>query len=285
MNTYELFQIYGEKCFYENNDDLFLHDDFMRVCLLIIMGVLVSYYYYLKYKHKRYIFKYETYFKNDNPTNIIEEDMKLLDSNEKYIIFNFIGTSKKCVINWADYEFMEENYFSNLVKYSEKNIIIHNTDEDYDIVKYLFMSIKYRKILIDEYINNKTQLYYVEKLLEKWAINDSLINEYIIKKKNECDYKDIHVETLKESMNILSNKKTIFLNHVFNCENCKCGFTEITNHENACKYHTKNVSSLSNRWECCGNNREHAGCKVGYHVKKFNKHEVDNIRMIYDLCN
>ena len=281
-----LFQTYNDdKCLYIYND-LFSYKS-----LMILVSFLLLYYKFLNLEYVKKKLKQEILELKTIDTS------KYLNKDDKYIRFNFIGIDKQYIINWKDYEFMEDNFFSNLVKYSNENIVDYNTDEDYNRIISIFQSIKYRKVLIieqeedkDDANNNiysnrcvKNNLYYILKLLEKWAINDDILNKYIIEKISDCDYREIQMENLKENIDMLSSKKSIYLNNVFKCENCKGGFTELFNHNDVCKYHDGVYALHANRWDCCGNTKDHSGCKTGKHIKIINQYSIDTMRHTYEL--
>ena len=244
----------------------------IRTLLLFIVSGPFLYYNHLKYKVKKQCIKKEIY----------ENDIKSLNIDDKYIVFNFFGTRKQYVINWKDYEFMEDNFFSNLVKYSENNLITYNTDEDYDIVKSIFQSIKYRKSLIrDEY--SKSNLNYIVNLMEMWSINDDIINKYIKDKIDEYEYNELQKEFIQDNLKLLSSEKIFYLNYVFKCELCGVGFTELTNHKQSCKFHYGGFIQNASKWGCCGNSKEHTGCRVGYHIKNINSYDIDKIKILTNL--
>jgi len=256
MTTYgEIPDFEDSNCVNETYNLLTYIDNIISLLLLFIVSGPFLYYTYLKYSKRQ----------------IYENDKKFLNKDDKYIIFHFIGTGKQYVINWRYFEFMEDNFFSNLVKYSEDNIIHYNTDKDYDIVKSIFQSIKYRKILITVEIHNKTNINDMVNILDEWCINDDILNEYIIVKTNEFDYKELQEEFIREKRNLLSSKESIYLNNVFKCELCMGGFTELTNHKHACQLHK-------------GSFKDHIGCIVGYHKKNnMNENDNNNINQINNL--
>ena len=270
MTTYGEIPDFEDSNFVNETYNLLTYiDNLICLLLLFIVSGPVLYYTYLKYSKRE----------------IYENDKKFLNKDDKYIIFHFIGTGKQYVINWRDFEFMDDNFFNNLVKYSEDNIIHYNTDKDYDIVKSIFQSIKYRKILITGEIHNKTNINDMVNILDEWCINDDILNEYIIVKTNEFDYKELQEEFIREKINLLSSKESIYLNNVFKCELCMGGFTELTNHKHACQLHKGSFVLHANKWGCCGNSKDHIGCIVGYHKKNMNENENDNnnINQIYNL--
>ena len=277
-----------ERVLKENNNTLF-NIYLIDYSLLFIIIVYFIYYYKLNYNIK---FPSEK-IKNTEKTkyniidNIIDNTnyISYLNEDDKYIVFNFIGTDKKYIINWKDYEFMSDSFFSNLVKYSEDKIINYNTNEDYELVKSIFQSIKYRKIIISEEIYNKTNLNNIVNILDKWSISDNILNTYIKDKINEYKYREIQEEYIQENIKLLSSEKASYLTYVFKCELCGAGFTELTNHKNACKYHNRNYNFNVNKWGCCGNSIDNKGCNIGYHKKNICIDDINNIKLINNLSN
>jgi len=261
----------------------FLHTS--RVPTIIIITISLYAIYYIKREETRR--NTNTEISEQLTDYKIDDDINLLNSDDKFIIFNFIGTGKQIVIDWKNYEFMKDNFFTNLVKYSDTQIINYNTDEDYDVVKFILQTIKYRKnIMFVENVSSKNQtLYNMLELIDKWSIEDELLTKYIIEKINDNDYKQFQENFINENLKLLSSRKLIYLNYAFECIGCKEGFIELTNHYESCIYHTSEYVLHARKWQCCGRTNDNWGCKKGYHIKKMDDIDLSNMEAIYNLSN
>jgi len=121
-----------------------------------------------------------------NPSDIIEQCIKLEETNEK---FNNIQANKRILLITNNSGFEEEDYFKALAKNFEK-LLIYNIDEiwllspkiDTNIPPKLLFTKKFPNNLLNSRIKNKKELKLLEGLLSHLLeLKDDRINEIILK--------------------------------------------------------------------------------------------------------
>ena len=137
--------------------------------------------------------------------------------------------------------------------------------EEKMVVQSIIDSLRYKRIIIHKGVS----LRYLQALADKWCLPDWFQSK-ITKKTYITKYleKQLDYVILKE------------------CVNCGATFNMLTNTENSCHRHTKQLKA-NGVFECCGNVNK---CTTGYHM--FNgtdpisiKQDIDKIRMLIDLIH
>ena len=105
-----------------------------------------------------------------------------------------------------------------------------NLDEDYDIVKDILDSIKFRSLII----TNQKKIHYYLKLGEKWLFPEWLMN--------------MIQDKIKETQKIDNIKSELL--ELQECKNCKQIYKVSENHSEACQFHPGEYSV--SYFTCCG---------------------------------
>ena len=125
-----------------------------------------------------------------------------------------------------------------------------NLDEDYDIVKDILDSIKFRSLII----TNHKKIHYYLKLGEKWLFPEWLMN--------------MIQEKIKETQKIDNIKRELL--ELQECKNCKKIYKVSENHSEACQFHPGEYSVTY--FTCCGyrpnNGSLNFYCCKSYHSSK-----------------
>ena len=140
---------------------------------------------------------------------------------------------------------MEDFFIKNMIEDTSDTRDLY-IDEDYEIIKSIMDSLKYRELIFNNETNLKLMYYVCDKwCVPKWLLNN-IENELYISKK---------ILNLNTAIDTLTNK-------IYICNNCGVGFNKYDNKPNSCKFHSLSRIINSNKYHCC--NKEEP-CKVGYH--------------------
>lgn len=166
-------------------------------------------------------------------------------------ILNINSRDNNCLkVKVYDLMKLDEFYIQNLIldiKDDSKEIYIE-IDEDYDIIKCIYDSLRYRTIIFNDLTNLRLML----MVAEKWCVPNWLLND--IKKKIDSNKR-------LDSLNTFIDNLTGGMAY---CKVCKAGFDINKNTATSCKTHRVSGTIVnSNTYSCC--NKEEP-CKVGYHV-------------------
>ena len=157
---------------------------------------------------------------------------------------------KNFKIKCKDLMRLDDFYIKNILSDVEddSDLIELEIDEDYDIVKCIYDSLRYKTLVNNETINLKL-LYMV---CDKWCVPLWLIEEI---------YQEINMNKRLLSYNKFISNLT---NDVALCKNCNVGFKINENKPNSCKTHlVKYTMTNLNTYACCNKVEP---CNVGYHV-------------------
>jgi hypothetical protein len=153
---------------------------------------------------------------------------------------------------------LEDFYIKNIVEdcNDDSNICIN---EDYDIVKNIFDSMRYQILIFNESTNLRLMLQVCNKwCVQKWLIK-SIEQEIVLSKK----------------LTQLNNYTDEMTNCIYQCKLCKVGFNKYNNKIDSCKTHRfDRTISGSTKYACC--NKEEP-CIIGYHVI-----DIMNIMITHD---
>jgi hypothetical protein len=142
---------------------------------------------------------------------------------------------------------MEDFMIKNLIEDSGDTSDI-DIDEDYNIIKNILDSLKYKTLIFDDDVNLKL-MYCV---CDKWCVPMWL-----------TDAIELQINQSKKLMSVTSFIDSL-TNSFYKCKNCGVGFNKYNNKAGSCKYHgVKRTISGSNNHACC--NKEEP-CLVGYHT-------------------
>jgi hypothetical protein len=207
--------------------------------------------------YKKYVFildEYSKHYKDIKSINIInttDTEMKL------YFKFNFIGINRNpIIINAESFQLLGDNYFTNYIKFENKQIIKDKTniieikiEDDYKAFKSMIESIKFNTNILVEDVN-------IDIILE-------LIKTYCL------DMEDIKVafESMRDSnIKTITDIKT---KCTLKCVNCKSGYKEATNNSDSCNFHSGSITEININnilWDCCGDQPTSGTCVEGYHI-------------------
>ena len=142
---------------------------------------------------------------------------------------------------------MEDFMIKNMIEDTKDTSEIY-INEDYNLIKSVFDSIRTKSLIINNDVNLNL-MYYV---CDKWCVPKWLIEEI-----------EEQINTIKK---LQATNKFIdnLTNGIYKCKNCGVGFNKFNNKAGSCKYHTCSITiANSNNFSCC--NKEEP-CKTGYHV-------------------
>ncbi len=141
---------------------------------------------------------------------------------------------------------MEDFMLKNMLEDTNDSSDI-KINEDYDIIKCIIDSMRYRKLIFSK----DTNLRLMYSVCDKWCCPEWLTSA--------IDDEVNSSSQLKQINNFIDN----LTNGIYKCKNCGVGFNKFNNKANSCKYHkANNTIAGSNNYACC--NKEEP-CKVGYH--------------------
>ena len=159
---------------------------------------------------------------------------------------------------------LDDFFLKNLITDIEDKSECINIDinEDYDIIKCIYDSLRYNTL-----INNKdTNLKLMYMVADKWCVSLELLEE--IKNKIFLNKKHLDLCSLYEK---IKGETAV-------CKICLKGFNKNKNTFDSCKSHGhSSPNTNTNIFGCC--NKEES-CKVGYHVEKI---DYDLLRILTNL--
>lgn len=146
---------------------------------------------------------------------------------------------------------MEDFMIKNLIEDTGDTSDI-DIDEDYNIIKNILDSLKYKTLIF----NNDTNLKLMYCVCDKWCVPIWL-----------TDAIDLHITQSKKLMSVTTFIDSL-TNGIYRCKNCGVGYNKYNNKAGACKSH-RIASTIegSNNYACC--NKEEP-CQVGYHCVDMN---------------
>ena len=165
-------------------------------------------------------------------------------------------------INVKDLLKLDNFFIKNLIEDTydpeEKEVII-DISEEYNIIKNIIDTLRYRNLIYD----SETNLKLMKNVCDKWCIplwvTEAIVNELGNYKIN-CIIKGIN------AIRIQFHK----------CKICNIGFKLDTNTNTSCKTHKCSICMANtDKYACCGKSE---GCKIGYHVPEINN--LENIHLI-----
>ena len=140
-------------------------------------------------------------------------------------------------------DFMIKNMLEDVNDSSDIEI-----NEDYDIIKCIIDSMRYRKLIFSK----DTNLRLMYSVCNKWCCPEWLTSA--------IDDEVNSSPQLKQINNFIDNLS----NNIYKCSVCGVGFNKYNNKHNSCKTHRyKGTIAGSNVYACC--NKEEP-CMVGYHT-------------------
>ena len=168
-----------------------------------------------------------------------------------------------CNYNLNDILKMDEFYIKNMLEDTDNDeeLIEFNLNEDYDIIKNILDSLRYRSLIF----NNDTNLLLMFQLCDKWCVPFWLLN----KLQDKINGNDKLNKILHFINNIREETKY--------CKICHNGFKESLNQKDSCKRHlTKSCIPGTNKYTCC-NKEKH--CEIGFHIGD-EKSNISNLAII-----
>jgi hypothetical protein len=157
-----------------------------------------------------------------------------------------------CNYNLDDIYKMETFYLKNMLEdtYNNEDIIQFDLNEEYDIVKNILDSLRYRSLIF----NKDTNLLLMNQVCDKWCVPFWLLTDLQDKINGN------------NSLNQILYFMNKFKGDTKYCQICNTGFKESLNKIDSCKTHLRNCTIIgSDRYGCC--NKEEP-CKVGYHISE-----------------
>ena len=175
--------------------------------------------------------------------------------------------NKLYYINIEDLLKLDDFFIKNLIEDTynpeEKEVII-NINEEYNIIKNIIDTLRYRNLIYD----SETNLKLMKNVCDKWCVPlwviEDIVNEFGNYKIN-CIIKGIN------------SIRTQF----YKCKICRIGFRLDANTNTSCKMHGCSICIVNTDiYACCGKSEP---CKIGYHVPEIDNFE--NIHLINSLKN
>ena len=160
--------------------------------------------------------------------------------------------NKICNYNLNDILKMEKFYIKNMLEDTDNNedISEFNINEDFDIVKNILDSLRYRTLIF----NKDTNLLLMYQVCDKWCVPFWLLHELLDKIKGN--------DKLNQILYFINNMKK----EIKMCKLCNIGFKESLNKIDSCKtHHSPKCITNTNRYSCC--NKEEP-CKIGFHIEE-----------------
>ena len=174
------------------------------------------------------------------------EVIQITCRNNKNIIIPKDELIRICDEEWFLKTMVEADY----LKKDDENYTIW---EDYDVVMSILESLRYNSLIVLKNVS----LDYLLKLSEKWCIPEWLLNDI----SNRIEVEKLN-KIRKKSYKLKFIEETI----LFTCKICGTGFKLGENTKTSCKSHKSQFSSISQRFDCCGQDENGPCCVEGYHV-------------------
>ena len=174
------------------------------------------------------------------------EVIQITCRNDKKIIIPKEELIRICDQDWFLKTIIEADY----LKKDDENYTIW---EDFDVVMSILETLRYNSLIVLRNVS----LDYLLKLSEKWCVPQWVLSEISNR---------IEIENLNKIRKKSYKMKFIEDNLLFTCKICGTGFKLGENTKTSCKSHKSSYSSISQKFDCCGQDENGSCCVEGYHV-------------------